>query len=415
MARKKYYGKSSKSRKQQLARARLATSNTITGRMDCNTIINIMNKNIMYNTLIINYIDNACSRNSSYSETNSTTETSVPLNYSYIQDGSRVISLSCLGEYIATINQHSLLCNANIHFLGEINRNGLASTLVSKCCKCQLMLSFETSKKVHINTSSQFEVNIGATLGQIATGGGGSHLEEQLSACDIPSMHTETFVILERKLGILLEEEVTTQLIQAGKEEEEQAIQKGKYHQGVPAISVVVDCGWSKRSHKHSYNANSGVGVIFGAETKRLLYVGVRNKYCSVCSIAKRKGVQPKEHHCFCNWSGTSCGMEPDIITEGFCCSESMHGLRYMWLIGDGDSSALHAITTLVPYGRDVKKVECSNHAVKCYRTRLENIYKDNPSFRGKGGLTKQLLNEEMDPDIALVITVCVDLVSVSM
>ena len=148
----------------------------------------------MYNTLIINYIDNACSRNSSYSETNSTTETSVPLNYSYIQDGSRVISLSCLGEYIATINQHSLLCNANIHFLGEINRNGLASTLVSKCCKCQLMLSFETSKKVHINTSSQFEVNIGATLGQIATGGGGSHLEEQLSACDIPSMHTETFV-----------------------------------------------------------------------------------------------------------------------------------------------------------------------------------------------------------------------------
>ena len=85
------------------------------------------------------------------------------------------------------------------------------------------MLSFETSKKVHINTSSQFEVNIGATLGQIATGGGGSHLEEQLSACD---MHIETFVILERKLGILLEEEVTTQLIQAGKEEKERAIKK---------------------------------------------------------------------------------------------------------------------------------------------------------------------------------------------
>ena len=88
------------------------------------------------------------SRNSSYSETNSTNENSVPRNYSYIQDGSQVISLSCLGEYLATINQHSLLCNANIHFLGEVNRNGLASTLVSKCSKCQQMLSFETSKYI---------------------------------------------------------------------------------------------------------------------------------------------------------------------------------------------------------------------------------------------------------------------------
>ena len=78
-------------------------------------------------------------------------------------------------------------------------------------------------------------------LGQIATGGGGSHLEEQLSACDIPNMHIETFVILERKLGILLEEEVTTQLIQAGKEEKERAIKKDRYQQGVLAISVVVD------------------------------------------------------------------------------------------------------------------------------------------------------------------------------
>lgn len=105
-------------------------------------------------------------------------------------------------------------------------------------------------------------------MGQIAIGGGGSHLEEQLSACDIPSMHIETFVILEWNIGIRLEEEVTTQqLIQAGKDEKEPAIKKDRYHQGVPAISVVVDCRWSKRSHKHSYNANSGVGVIFEAET----------------------------------------------------------------------------------------------------------------------------------------------------
>ena len=37
---------------------------------------------------------------------------------------------------------------------------------------------------------------------------------------------------------------------------------------GYPAITVIVDGGWSKRSHKHSYNAKSGVGVIIGKETK---------------------------------------------------------------------------------------------------------------------------------------------------
>ena len=31
--------------------------------------------------------------------------------------------------------------------------------------------------------------------------------------------------------------------------------------------------------------------------------------------------------------------MEADIILEGFHQSENMHGLRYLWLIGDGDSS----------------------------------------------------------------------------
>ena len=36
---------------------------------------------------------------------------------------------------------------------------------------------------------------------------------------------------------------------------------------GYPAITVIVDGGWSKRSHKHSYNAKSGVAIIIGKQT----------------------------------------------------------------------------------------------------------------------------------------------------
>ena len=201
-------------------------------------------------------------------------------------------------------------------------------------------------------------------MGQISSGGGSSHLQEQLACIDVPSIYHTTFISIERELGVMFEDEVMAEAMEAGKEEKMLAEHRNEYHEGVPAISVVVDGGWSKRSHKHSFNANSSVGVIFGAVTKRLLFIGVRNKYCSVCSIASRKDEEPQPHMCFKNWSGSSCAMEADIISEGFRLSESMHGVRYMHLTGDGDSSVYHNILTTVPYGRDVKKVECANHAV---------------------------------------------------
>jgi len=37
-------------------------------------------------------------------------------------------------------------------------------------------------------------------------------------------------------------------------------VERNQIHEGVPAITVILDGGWSKRSHKHSYNAKSGIG-----------------------------------------------------------------------------------------------------------------------------------------------------------
>ena len=82
-------------------------------------------------------------------------------------------------------------------------------------------------------------------------------------------------------------------MFKTGREEKQIAEQSIKYHEGVPAITVVVDGGWSKWSHKHSYNANSGVGVTFGAATKKLLYISVRNKHCAACSIAQKHSSPP--------------------------------------------------------------------------------------------------------------------------
>ena len=74
------------------------------------------------------------------------------------------------------------------------------------------------------------------------------------------------------------------------------AVERKDYHNGVPAVTVVADGGWSKRSHKHSYNAKSGVAVIIGKVTKRLFFLGVRNKFCSVCSCAEKQNESPATH-----------------------------------------------------------------------------------------------------------------------
>ncbi len=154
-------------------------------------------------------------------------------------------------------------------------------------------------------------------------------------------------------------------------------------------LTVYVDGGWSKRSHKHSYNANSGVAIIIGKATGKLLYLGVRNKYCAACA----QGVSTEKHQCYKNWTSSSSEMETDILLEGFCAAESTHGVRYMRMVGDGDSSVYPTLLLSVPvWGRGIQKIECANHACKCYRSGLERLAQDNSAYRGAaGGLTKRM------------------------
>ena len=110
-------------------------------------------------------------------------------------------------------------------------------------------------------------------------------------------------------------------MLEAGREEKKLAEERGDYHQKVP---VIVDGGWSKRSHKHSYNAKSGVHVatIIGQATGKLLHIGVRNKYCTACA----QGASQDTHKCYKNWSGSSSEMETDI-SDGFKKAEQTHGV----------------------------------------------------------------------------------------
>ena len=77
--------------------------------------------------------------------------------------------------------------------------------------------------------------------------------------------------------------------------------------------------------------------------------------------------------------------MESDVIVEGCKQAEGVHGVRCMKLIADGDSSVSVRIQQEVQiWGQSVTKMECSNHAYKCFRSSLEKLVVYNPQYKGK-------------------------------
>lgn len=131
-----------------------------------------------------------------------------------------------------------------------------------------------------------------------------------------------------------------------------------------------MDGGWAKRSYGHRYSSTSGVACIIGEKTKKLLFIGVKNKFCYGCSVNCSK----EKHVCYLNYKGTSSGMEQEIIVEGFNTSEKDYGLRYKYMIGDGDSSVYSKVIQKVSYGRRVQKLECANHITRAFTSNLHKI-----------------------------------------
>ena len=315
----------------------------------------------------------------------------------------RVMNLDELASHLQLITAHSGVCGSSCVIEGETYRAGLACIVQARSSKCNATFSIPSSSHfVGSDRRKVWTVNLGAVLGQIATGGSAARLQQVMALVGVPSMSKPTFTSTERYIAEHLQAQLAESMIAAGKEKRRLAIENDEHFQGVPAITVIADGGWSKRSHKHSYNAKSGVAVIIGSRTKKLLFLGVRNKYCSTCSIAENAGQEAPEHMCYRIWAGSSPAMESGILVEGFGQAEKTRRVRYMHLIGDGDSSVLTSIYERVPvWGRYVRKIECVNRALKNYRAKLETIVKESHhtreqanSARRQSGVSQQELGQ---------------------
>ncbi|KAL4107279.1 hypothetical protein QTP88_017650 [Uroleucon formosanum] len=185
----------------------------------------------------------------------------------------------------------------------------------------------------------------------------------------LPSLSCNAFHRLQTEVGYILKNSAFDEMKKAGDEERKMAIEcRNVDSDGIPMCTVVADGQWSKRSYKTKYDALSGVATIIGLKTQKVLFVGIRNKYCIICQKYNSKNEKVPEHECFLNWAKPSTAMEADGVLEGFTKSIEMHG--------DGDSSVTKKLNELSPYGPtfSIKKIECVNHLLRNYGSKLTTL-----------------------------------------
>ena len=90
----------------------------------------------------------------------------------------------------------------------------------------------------------------------MCTGGGYTPLAETMAVLGVQTMSKQLFMSTERKICEWWRDLPRHHLV---KKKDSNNIANNSYHQEVPAVTVVVDAGWSKHTHKHSYNAKLGV------------------------------------------------------------------------------------------------------------------------------------------------------------
>ncbi|KAH0807689.1 hypothetical protein GEV33_015102 [Tenebrio molitor] len=241
---------------------------------------------------------------------------------------------------------------------------------------CAIEVKLTTENEDHQATENAIDINHSATLACISAGIGYSELEEISAAINMPMMAYETYAANEADVAAIMCQTAWKTMGEAAVEEASLARALGEVDSdGIPCITVVTDGAWSKRSYNVNYDALSGVACIIGQRTGKLLFLAVRNKYCSICARTVGSKSIPSEHLCFRNWAGPSTAMETDIIAEGFKRSLDMHGIKYTRMVGDGDSSVYRKLKEVKPYGNQlVEKVECRNHLLRNFSSKLREL-----------------------------------------
>ncbi|KAL6448018.1 hypothetical protein ACFW04_000212 [Cataglyphis niger] len=214
-------------------------------------------------------------------------------------------------------------------------RRELMTQLFFKCQMC----NYEANIWSEPTEPKTLNINTAAVAGTVTTGIGFAQLEELCAAMNIPCMSEPTYIKYRENLVDDFQKTAMENMKLASKAEKQLAIKKKQSYKQY-SIIVVADSGWMKRSYGSAYDSLSGIGVIIGYRTGKILFLDIRNKFCTLCNVAERNDIEPNAHKCYKNFdrNASSTSMESDAIVKDFKCSLQMHSLIYKTIVADGDS-----------------------------------------------------------------------------
>ena len=177
-----------------------------------------------------------------------------------------------------------------------VKRRGFRSIFSVMCTLCHYKAEIYNQS----DEAEDVDSNQGAVNATILYGGGYAQLEHTFAGVNIRCMTKKDFVKNQDEFVKSAIAAAKEEMLAAAEEEKRLAIERGEVlpGSGTPHIPVVADGSWMKRSYRSGYyDSASGVGVIVGYHTKKVLFYGVRNKVCRICRIsAKNEKEQSKEH-----------------------------------------------------------------------------------------------------------------------
>ena len=164
-------------------------------------------------------------------------------------------------------------------------RLGLKTQFHFHCSDC----NYECRIMSEPTTDLQYmDINTAAVASTIVTGMSYAQLKELLAGMSIHCFSDKTYFNLEQSLLIHFSEAAVASMDQAAEEEKLLASERGDITStNVHFTKVTIDGSWSKRSYGTNYNSASGMTSIVGWYSGKVLYFGIRNKYCLVCVRAE--------------------------------------------------------------------------------------------------------------------------------
>ncbi|CAC5383858.1 unnamed protein product [Mytilus coruscus] len=146
--------------------------------------------------------------------------------------GYRMMNLDCLQSHVSEITMHVCLCVEAMKVASEGNT--------------------PIKLQTEVPGSKRFDVNVRAVWGSMVTGNDPSHLNELMATFNSPGLSQPTFTSIETDIGKWWHSILEQEMMLAGQEERRLAIGRNDYHHEAPAITVIVDGGWSKRTSIHT-------------------------------------------------------------------------------------------------------------------------------------------------------------------